>query len=66
MLVLALEFSRGCTAHAGAGTPSPPPANKRKLIAAGQTARPGHARGERSPPAREDLSTNFFFFFFFF
>ena len=49
MLVLALEFSRGCTAHAGAGTLTAHASITTE--AAGQTARPGHARGERSPPA---------------
>ena len=48
MLVLALEFSRGCTAHAGVGSPR----IRRKRRTAGTNARPGHARGERSAGGR--------------
>jgi hypothetical protein len=48
MLVLALEFSRGCAAHAWAGTlvrtHASHPAQER-------FPRPGHARGERSTDA---------------
>jgi len=47
MLVLALEFSRGCTAHAWAGHHRWP-----NETTSEDTARPGHARGEWSPPAQ--------------
>ena len=52
MLVLALEFSRGCTAHAGVGNHA-----AREQLRSGTTTRPGHARGAWSPPAHEDAGT---------
>jgi len=45
MLVLALEFSRGCAAHAWVGTLVPTHASR---PAQERFPRPGHARGERS------------------
>jgi hypothetical protein len=52
MLVLALEFSRGCTVHAGVRYHT-----AREQLRSGTTTRPGHARGAWSPPALEDAGT---------
>ena len=52
MLVLALEFSRGCTAHAGVGNHA-----AREQLRSGTSTRPGHTRGAWSPPAHVDAGT---------
>jgi hypothetical protein len=54
MLVLALEFSRGCTAHAWAGTLEQ---RTHRALQKSEYPRPGLARGEWSSPASQQCST---------
>jgi len=53
MLVLALEFSRGCTARTrGRDSVTTPRRISQNGKRPEQSAQPGRARGDRSPPAR--------------